>query len=199
MLVFKKNIYEPSATPHPENMVNQDLDPYNFIFHSLMTDREIFFGLNQLPDSEGLARFKTLFPHASQFGNLSLLNNFSRSLFEGLIDRSLWHTLNAYHLTYLFDSLHGTYEDYSYSEPQQRLGIFPELNGSAIDFDAFLDNYFFGTAFLMDPDRFNNMDPEEKKSLKLTDSCLFGVINQLAPAEEESRLETTTETPYLDK
>jgi hypothetical protein len=43
------------------------------------------------------------------------------------------------------------------------------------------------------------MDSEEKKSLKLTDPCLFGVINQLIPAAEESTLQTTTETPYLEK
>ncbi|MBC8285011.1 MAG: hypothetical protein H8E32_14445 [Nitrospinae bacterium] len=197
MLVFKKNIYESSPSTHPENIANQGLDPYDFIFHSLMTDREIFFGLNQLPESEAEERVKTLFPHASRFGSISLLNDISRKLFEGLIDRNIWHSMNAYHLSYLFDSLHGTYEDYSYSEPQQRIGIFPELNGAAIDFDVFLENYFFGTAFLMDEDRFNNMDSEEKKSLNLTDPCLFGAINNLIPSEEESNLIKTTETPYL--
>ena len=106
--------------------------------------------------------------------------------------------MNAYHLTYLFDSLHGTYEDYSYSDTQQRTAIFPELEGTAINFDMFLVSYFFGTAFLMDPDRFNNMDSEEKKSLKLTDPCLFGVINNLIPTKEETKLQTTTTTPYLE-
>jgi hypothetical protein len=162
-----------------------------------MTDREIFFGLNQLPESEANERLKTLFPHASLFGSVTLLNNFSRKIFESLLDRSIWHSMNAYHLTYLFDSLHGTYEDYSYSDTQQRTGIFPELEGAAIDFDMFLESYFFGTAFLMDAERFNNMDSEEKKSLKLTDPCLFGVINNLIPSEEETKLQTTTETPYL--
>ena len=199
MLIFKKNIYETSEFSHPENKDDQGLDPYNFIFHSLMTDREIFFGLNHLPESEGLERAKTLFPHASLFGNIALLNNFSRSLFEGLIDRTVWHILNAYHLTYLFDSLHGTYEDYSYSDPQQRMRIFPELNGQAINFDHFLENYFFGTAFLIDAERFNKMAPEEKKSLNLTDPCLFGVINQLVPTKEESTLQTTTATPYKEE
>jgi hypothetical protein len=199
MLIFKKNIYEITEFPYPENTDDRGLDPYNFIFHSLMTDREIFFGLNQLPKSEGLERAKTLFPHASLFGNVSLLNNFSRNLFEGLIDRNVWHTLNSYHLTYLFDSLHGTYEDYSYSDHQQRMGIFPELNGKAINFDHFLENYFFGTAFLMDAERFNKMAPEEKKSLNLTDPCLFGVINRLVPTKEESILQTTTVTPYKEE
>ena len=66
----------------------------------------------------------------------------------------------------------------------------------SIDFDMFLESYFFSTAFLMDPERFNNMDSEEKKSLKLTDPCLFGVINHLIPSEEETKLQTITETPY---
>ena len=51
----------------------------------------------------------------------------------------------------------------------------------------------------MNAERFNNMDSEEKKSLKLIDPCLFGVINQLIPAEEESSLQTTIETPYLEQ
>ena len=49
----------------------------------------------------------------------------------------------------------------------------------------------------MDAERFNNMDSEEKKSLKLTDPCLFGVINSLTPSEEETKLQITTATPYL--
>ena len=197
MLVFKKNIYEPSQHSHPENISNQGLDPYDFIFHSLMTDRKIFFGLKQLPEIEGNERLKTLFPHASLFGAVSLLNNFSRKILEGLLDRNVWYSMNAYHLTYLFDSLHGTYEDYSYSDTQQRIEIFPELDGATLDFDVFLENYFFGTTFLMDAGRFNNMDSVEKKSLNLTDPCLFGVINNLIPSEEEIKLQTTTETPYL--
>ena len=197
MLIFKKNIYEASESIHPENMDDQFFDPHNFVSHSLLTDREIFFGLKQLPKREAGERAKTLFPHASLFGSVSLLNNFSRFLLEGLINRNNWHTLNAYHQTYLFDSLHGTFEDYSYSESQQRMEVFPELKGLAIDFERFLENYFFGTAFLMDPDRFNNMSPEEKKRLNLNDPCLFSVINRLTPTEEESRLQTTIATPYI--
>ena len=199
MLIFKKNIYEASESIHPENTDDQFFDPYNFVFHSLLTDREIFFGLSQLPNSEAGKMAKTLFPHASLFGNVSILNNFSRFLLEGLINRNNWHTINSYHQTYLFDSLNGTFEDYSYSEPQQRMEIFPELNGSDIDFERFLENYFFGTAFLMDPDRFNNMSAEEKKRLNLNDPCLFGVINRLTPTEEESRLKTTISTPYISQ
>ena len=79
------------------------------------------------------------------------------------------------------------------------MGIFPELNGQDINFDHFLENYFFGTAFLIDAERFNKMAPEEKKSLNLTDPCLFGVINQLVPTKEESILPTTTANPYKEE
>lgn len=199
MLILKKNIYEVAHSHHPENVVQQKLDPRDFIFKSLTTDREIFYGLQQLSQTESQERFKTLFPHASKFGSIKLLNNFSRTLLAGLVDKNNWYDLNAYHMTYLFDSLHGTFEDYSYSESEQRKKIFPELQGKAIDFDHFLESYFFGTAFLMDAERFNNMPPEEKKGLELTDPCLFGVINRLIPAEEEVILKINIHPPYFTK
>jgi hypothetical protein len=196
MLVFKKNIYETPHSHHPENGTQQNLDPRDFIYRSLTTDREIFYGLQQLSQTEGKDRFKTLFPHVSRFGSISLINNFCRSLLEGLVDKKKWYSMNAYHMTYLFDSLHGTFEEYSYSETVQRKEIFPELLGEAIDFDHFLENYFFGTGFLMDAERFNNIPPEEKKDLKLTDPCLFGVINRLIPADEEVALKINPHPPY---
>ena len=196
MLVFKKNIYENSQSHHPENGGQQNLNPRDFIFRSLTTDREIFYGLQQLSQAESQDRFKTLFPHVSRFGSISLINNFSKSLLEGLVDKNNWFTMNAYHMTYLFDSLHGTFEDYSYSEPAQRKEIFPELQGDSIDFNHFLENYFFGTAFLMDAEHFNNIPPKEKKDMKLTDPCLFGVINRLIPAEEEVVLTINPHPPY---
>ncbi|MZG30805.1 MAG: hypothetical protein F3741_08375 [Nitrospinae bacterium] len=196
MLVFKKNIYATTQSNHPENDVQHKLNPREFIFKSLTTDREIFYGLQKLPQLESRERFKTLFPHVSQFGSILHVNTFSRSLLEGLVDKYNWYGMNAYHMTYLFDSLHGTFEDYSYSETAQRIELFPELHGEGIDFDQFLENYFFGTAFLMAPDRFNNMSPEEKKSLKLTDPCLFGVINRLIPTEEEIKLKISPNPPY---
>ena len=199
MLVFKKNIYEINNPSNPENGVQQKLDPYNFILRSLTTDREIFHGLQQLPQQESQDHLKTLFPHASRFGSVSLMNTFSRLLLEGLVNRNQWHSMNAYHMTYLFDSLHGTYEEYSYLEPRERKEMFPELKGDIIDFDHFLENYFFGTAFLMNAERYNNMSPEEKKRLKLTDPCLFGVVNRLIPDDEETRFKINPETPYSSK
>ena len=198
MLVFKKNIYGKMYSSHPENGNQKSLDPYDFLFKSLTADREIFFGLQQLPKQDSQDHFKTLFPHASRFGSVVLCNNFSRSLLEGLVDRNHWQSMNAYHMTYLFDSLHGTFEEYSYLKTEERKEMFPDLQGESIDFDHFLDNYFFGTAFLMNSERYNNMSPDEKKRLKLTDPCLFGVINKLIPDNEESQFNVNTETPYSD-
>ena len=196
MLIFKKNIYDISNDSNPENGIQQYLDPYDFIFKSLTTDREIFNGLEQLPQQESQSHFKTLFPHASRFGSVSLLKIFSQSLLEGLVNKSRWYSMNAYHMTYLFDSLHGSYEEYSYLEPEERKEMFPNLKGEIIDFDHFLDNYFFGTAFLMNAERYNNMSAEEKKRLNLTDPCLFGVVNRLIPDGEETQIKTSVETPY---
>ena len=56
MLIFKKNIYEISEFPHPENTDDQGLDPYNFIFHSLMTDREIFFRPQPITQKRGAGK-----------------------------------------------------------------------------------------------------------------------------------------------
>jgi hypothetical protein len=196
MLVFKKNIYDKNYSFHPENGNQQNLNPYDFVFRSLTTDREIFHGLEQLPQQESQDHFKTLFPHASRFGSISLLNNFSRSLLEGLVNQEKWYSMNAYHMTYIFDSLHGTFEEYSYLPPKERKEIFPNLNGNNIDFDQFLDNYFFDTAFLMNAERYNNMSAEEKKRLKLTDPCLFGVVNRLTPDNEETQINMSSEAPY---
>ena len=107
-----------------------------------------------------------------------------------------WYQMNAYHLCYLYDSLTSTLEEYSYESPEQRIELFPELNGEPIDFDQFLETYFMNTAFLMDPDRFNGMDSEEKEDRGFIDSCLFGAINRLVPSKEEINLQQI-DNPYI--
>ena len=62
MLVFKKNIYEQPSACHPENVTQQNLNAHDFIFRSLTADREIFYGLQQLPEQEGQNHFKIYFP-----------------------------------------------------------------------------------------------------------------------------------------
>ncbi|GJL80122.1 MAG: hypothetical protein NPINA01_31110 [Nitrospinaceae bacterium] len=198
MLVFKKNIYSAVEEPVANPTGNPSLDPYNFIFSSLLSDRDLFIGLTQLDPEEGNERFKLFFPHASRFGGLNVINGISKQLLEGLVNPGKWYQMNAYHLCYLYDSLASIIEEYSYESPEQRMEMFPELDGEPIDFNDFLEYYFTNTAFLIDPDRFNNMDSEEKKIRGFVDPCLFGAINRLVPSEEEIKL-IETDDPYIEK
>jgi len=195
MLAFKNNIYSPFENPQPTASGNPLLDSYNFIFNSLLADRDLFLGLTQLDREEGDDRFKLFFPHASRFGSLDVINAISKQLLEGLVTPEKWYQMNAYHLSYLYDSLSSTLEEYSYEAPEQRMELFPELNGEAIDFNAFLATYFINTAFLIDPDRFNIMDSREKEDRGFTDPCLFGVLNRLVPSKEEIKLKQI-DNPY---
>ena len=196
MLVFKKNIYDSVESPQSSDTNNHLLDSYNFIFNSLLADRDLFLGLSQLDQEEGTDRFQLFFPHASRFGSLGIINSLSKQLLEGLVTPGKWYQMNAYHLCYLYDSLNSTLEEYSYESPEQRMELFPELNGEPIDFDEFLENHFMNTAFLMDPDRFNSLDSEEKEERGFVDACLFGAINRLVPSKEEIKLQQI-DNPYI--
>jgi len=195
MLVLKKNIYENFGIASLTPSSNPNLDPYNFIFKTLVSDRDLFLGLEQVDQEEGDQRFKIFFPNASRFGTVNIVNLISKRLLESLVIPDKWFQLNAYHFCYLYDSLYGFTEEYSYESPEKRQTMFPELNGESIDLNDFMDNYFLDTSFLIDPDRFNSMDSQEKKDLGLIDPCLFGVINRLVPAEEEIGLKEI-ENPY---
>jgi hypothetical protein len=195
MLVLKKNIYENFGTDSLTPSSNPNLDPYSFIFKTLVSDRDLFLGLGQVNPEEAGERFKIFFPNASRFGTIEIVNSISKRLLESLVIPDKWYQLNAYHFCYLYDSLYGFTEEYSYENKEQRMSMFPELQGEPIDLNDFMDNYFLDTSFLIDPDRFNNMDSREKNDLGLTDPCLFGVINRLVPAEEEIGLKEI-ENPY---
>lgn len=198
MLIFKENIYRTAQPSASEPSRQPCLNPYNFLFQALVAARDLFVGLNQLTQEKGNEQCKLFFPHASRFATLPTLNLISKRLLEGLVQPDKWYQVNAYHLCYMYDSLHGIIEEYSYEGPEQRENMFPELQGASIDFNFFLDRYFFNTAFLIDQDRFNNMDAAEKKKLGFVDPCLFGAINKLIPSEEEIILKETG-NPYLDE
>lgn len=195
MLAFKNNIYEFSHTLSSHSDSQPRVDPYNFLFQALMTDRDLFIGLERMDQGESNERLNTLFPHAGRFGPVSVLNSLSKRLLEGLVHPQAWYEMNAYHFCHLYDSLYGILEDYSYEPPPGREALFPELCGQSIDFNAFLEEYFFNTAFLIDPDRFNNMSSKEKEDMGFADPCLFGVINKLLPTEQEILL-PEIEYPY---
>lgn len=203
MLIFKKDIYRqanwaeltenheiPTYKPIPQ------LSPYAFLLSTLVADRQIFIDLTHRDENEAHEHLKTLFPHASGFGNTRTLNTISKKLLEALVNKDQWHGMNAYHFCYLHDALAGMVEDYSYSDKPQRMEMFPELDGYPIDYSEFLDDYFFNTAFLVDPSRFNALLPGEKARLGNSMPCLFGVINQLSPSPEEIQLVIHPGDPY---
>ncbi len=201
MLIFNKNIYEafPNAKPNDVDPYAEsyELDAYSFLLNVLSSDRQIFIGLEHMSHQEASEHLKTLFPHACKFGNLAVLNDISKRLLEGLVNRDHWYRMNAYHFCYLYDSLYSLMEEYNYSSLDQRMEMCPEMAGNAIDFNKFLNEYFFNTAFLIHTDRFNNMLPQEKQILGLEDSCLFGVINHLIPTREEIKLNVYSGDPYV--
>lgn len=202
MLIFNKNIYEP-ADPSPSRLTLENLDapnsgliPYEFLLTALVSDRQLFVALEHMPPAELQPHLQALFPHASRFGPVRTLNQISKRLLEGLVDRTGWYRMNAYHHSYLYDTLNGLVEEYSYGDEVQRREMFPELEGQDIDLNHFLGEYFLNTAFLIHPDRFNRMKEDGIRSSGFEDPCLFGVINRLTPSGEEIDLVPVKENPY---
>ena len=191
MLAFKNNIYDGGDNPS-----GSQPDPYQFVLMALIQDRNVLSAMVRYSTEEAIQQLATLFPHASRFAPLPVLDSLSKRLMEGLVDTNNWFGMNAYHLCYIHDSLYGWMEDYSYADHEQRMAMMPGLQGEPIDFEAFLDEYFSNTAFLMDPDRFNSLTAEEKQKRGLTENCLFGTINKFIPSDQEMTLEKLPGNPY---
>ena len=174
LLFFKENIYLPATEDVDREDPEPLFDPYSFVMQALVADRELFHGLKQIDANETLERLATLFPHASRFGGVDILNSISN----------------------LYDNLASVVEEYSYSDLDQRVSSYPEMMGADIDFNEFLNKYFFNTAFLISLERFNEMKKEDKLKFEPDDNCLFGVINRLTPTKEEINLIVLENDPY---
>ncbi len=196
MLFFKENIYLPGTEDIDREDPEPLFDPYSFIMQALVADREIFHSLKQINSNETLERLATLFPHASRFGGVDILNSISKRLLEAIVQPQVWYKMNAYHYCFLYDNLASVVEEYSYSDIEQRVQSYPEMMGTDINFNKFLNKYFFNTAFLINLERFNEMTAQEKLKLGLDDNCLFGVINRLTPTDEEITLTVLEKDPY---
>ena len=196
MLWFKENIYLSSTELLDREDLEPLFDPYSFIMQALVADREVFHGLKQIDPSEAVERLATLFPHASRFGGVDTLNSISKKLLEAIVQPNIWYKMNAYHYCYLYDNLAGVVEEYSYSDLDQRVRSYPEMRGADIDFNELLNKYFFNTAFLINLERYNEMERQDKLQLGLDDNCLFGVINRLTPTKEEINLIMLEKDPY---
>ena len=196
LLFFKENIYLPATEDVDREDPEPLFDPYSFVMQALVADRELFHGLKQIDANETLERLATLFPHASRFGGVDILNSISKRLLEAIVQPNIWYKMNAYHYCYLYDNLASVVEEYSYFDLDQRVSSYPEMMGADIDFNEFLNKYFFNTAFLISLERFNEMKKEDKLKFEPDDNCLFGVINRLTPNKEEINLIVLENDPY---
>ena len=196
MLKFKENIYSQTAEVIDRESPEPLFDPYDFIMQALVSEREVFYSLKQVVTEEGLERLSILYPHASRFGGVDILNSISKRLLEAIVQPSLWYEMNAYHYCYLYDCLTSIVDDYSYSDSEKRIKTFPEMMSADIDFNEFLNKYFYNTTFLINLERYNDLEREEKLKLGLDDNCLFGVINGLTPTKEEINLIILENNPY---
>ena len=116
MLYFKENIYCPTHETFDQEDIEPVFDPYNFIIQALVGDRSIFHGLKQVDPDEAAERLQSIFPHASHFGGVDILNTISKRLLEGIVQPNMWDQMNAYQHCYLYDSLAAVVDDYSYSD-----------------------------------------------------------------------------------
>ena len=135
MLYFKNNIYHITPEISDQKDTEAVFDPYNFIIQTLVGDRDIFHGLKQVAPDEAVKHLKPLFPHASRFGGVDILNIISKKLLEGIVQPNVWYQMNAYQHCYLYDSLAAVVDDYSYSALDQRISTYPEMMGTDIDFN----------------------------------------------------------------
>jgi hypothetical protein len=220
MLVFKKNIYLDPLRPKKSSGVKEFRDeedpsplPFNFIYKALSNSQNLFQEVEDM-GSRGLSdQLDILFPHASLLGKTEILSDLSHRLFTSLTHNQIWFTMNCYHQCFLYDCLLDVVEDYSYNDEAERRELFPEMEGRALDFNRFLLEYFFNTTFLIAPERFNPMSPEERERLLRSpdfghdfpqlkrfsdpeDPTLAKVINRIPPGPEEMTLKVLEQNPY---
>ena len=220
MLVFKKNIYlnplRSKRNPDIRELHDEeDLSPFpfHFIYQALFNAQKLFQEINGMEKQESSNQLEILFPHAFRLGTATILSDLSHQLFSGLIHRGTWFAMNCYHQCLLYDCLLDIVEDYSYDDEVERRKLFPEMEGQALDFNRFLLQYFFNTTFLIAPERFNQMNSEERKQLLRSpdfgqdfpqlkrfsdpeDPTLAGVINHIPPGPEEIVLKKLEQNPY---
>lgn len=221
MLVFKKNIYLEFLRPKKSFGINKLQDeedpsphPFNFIYKALSNAQALFQEVKIMKDRGLSDQLRILFPHASRLGKTEVLSNLAHRLFTGLTDNQTWFAMNCYHQCFLYDCLLSVVEDYSYSDEAERRELFPEMEGQPLDFNLFLLEYFFNTTFLIEPERFNQMNPKERKQLLRSpdfgqdfpqlkrfsepeDPTLDKVINHIPPEPEEMTLKAFEKNPYI--
>ncbi len=193
MLVFKKNIY---FTPlknsnlftksFNENETEYRINAFKLFKHILSSEQKLIAELKNILAKDSSNKINIVYPHASQFGTLDIIESISKNLWKGFLDDRTWYSINSYHFCYLYDSLLGFVEEYSYEDTDVRKKLLPELEGNPINFNQFLNEYFFNTAFLIAAERYNKITPQEKRLLGKVDHALFGAVPPNEPLSIES-------------
>ncbi len=199
MLVFKNNIYEPKGSTarfFPTGKEASFFDPYQFIHNSLIEDLSLFTFIEKQPEIFRKDDIISFFPSSHKCINWPILNKIIRILIEGLKCKKHWYHMNTYHFCILYDVLKRNAFNYNHDCLEEKILFLPELGGEPIQFDAFMEDYFFNRFFLMDPDEFNSLSSEDKLNKGFSCPCQFGVINGLIPNNEEMTLKQSKDYPY---
>ena len=198
MLVFKNNIYDTpfpgKLTPSPDLEYNSYFDAHHFIEVALGQEEEVFSfieGQSQIYWAKDLRQF---YPYAGKVNSLYALKEILRILLAGLNETSCWQHMNTYHFSFLYDVFVRFSFNYNHDNLRERLLLLPELKGKTVYLENFINNYFFNKSFLVEPEYFNSLKPEEKTGYDCPH--LFGVINGLSPTQEEMSLKESQDYPY---
>ena len=198
MLVFKNNLYDTSSpgklVPSPDSDYNASFDPLHFIEVALDQEDEVLSFIERQPREYWIEDFLQFYPHAGRMNSLHALKELLNILMSGLNETACWQHMNTYHFCFLYDVLVRFSFNYNHDNLQEKLSYLPELKGKDVYLGNFVNNYFFNTHFLTDPDHFNSLEKEEKSSYDCPH--LFSVINGLSPTREEMALKESQDYPY---
>jgi hypothetical protein len=200
MLVFKNNIYDnPSPgkpNPSPDSDYNSNFNPHHLIEVALNQDEEVLSFIERQPQMYWREDFQQFYPHTGKSNSLHALKEIRKILLLGLNEKSCWHHMNPYHFCFLYDVLVRFSFNYNHDSFEEKLIYLPELKGKPVFLGSFITSYFFNRAFLVEPDHFNSLESEMKVVLGYDSPHLFGVVNGLAPTQEEMALKESKDYPY---
>ena len=202
MLVFKNNIYEPyhSSNAHlvltPNEDYNQRFDPRHLIQVALKEEKTVMSFIERQPRQFWQEDLLQFYPYSVKTSSLIHAKQICEILEVGLENSLLWHHMNSYHFSFLYDVLVRFTFNYNHDIDRERINNLPELEALPIYFGNFLSNYFFDCNFKAKEDHFNSLTHKQKRTLGYKCPCLFGVINGLIPTREEMALKDSQDFPY---
>ena len=202
MLVFKNNIYEPyhssnaSLVLTPNVDYNQRFDPRHLIKVALKEEEKVMSFIERQPRQFWREDLLQFYPYSGKTNSLIHTKQICEILEVGLENSLLWHHMNSYHFSFLYDVLVRFTFNYNHDIDKERINSLPELEALPIYFGNFLSNYFFDCSFKVKEDHFNFLTPKQKHALGYNCPCLFGVINGLMPTHEEMDLKDSQDFPY---